>query len=64
MKIMVAPEISSLEEVEKHKYIKEFIYSTSRANLSENAGDIEMNLSKYLCDNCKKKNQYGGENGE
>lgn len=61
---MIAPEISSLEEVEKHKYIKKFIYSTSRAKLSENAGDIKMNLSKHLCGNCEKNKQNGGKNGE
>ena len=53
MKIMIAPEIVSLDEVEhKYEYIKKFMQDSSRINLSANSGDIEMKI----CDRCDYKN--------
>ena len=44
MKIMLAPEICSLDEADSHARVREFREQTGRISLSENAGDIKMGL--------------------
>ncbi len=54
IKIMCAPEIADKSELDKYKNIKEFILKTSRTSLSENAGEIEMNI----CSKCDYKEKF------
>jgi len=51
MKIKCAPEIENFSEAESKPHIKAFIFKTSRVDLSENKGDIEMKL----CSKCDYK---------
>lgn len=53
-KIMCGPEIADKSELECYKHIKKFIFDTSRTCLSENAGDIEMNI----CSKCDYKEKF------
>ena len=73
MKIMCAPEIENISELCRYEHIKEFIFKTSRTNISENAGDIEMNIcskcdyEEKFCSKCKNKtgnNERIDENGK
>lgn len=67
MKIMCAPEIADKSELDKYEHIKEFILKTSRTSLSENAGDIEMNIcskcdyKEKFCSKCKDNNLGNNE---
>ena len=53
-KIMCGPEIADKSELERYEHIKKFIFDTSRTYLSENAGDIEMNI----CSKCDYKEKF------
>lgn len=52
MAIMFAPEISDKSELKNYKNINDFIFTSSRTSLSDNAGNIKMNL----CSRCDYKN--------
>ncbi len=57
LKIMCAPEIKDKSELFRYEHIKKFILDTSRTSLSENAGDIEMNI----CSKCEKTKTNNSE---
>lgn len=54
IKIMFAPEIEDVSELGDYEHIKKFIFNSSRVRLSENAGDIHMNI----CAKCNYKEKF------
>lgn len=52
MKIVLAPEIEDKAEIENYEHIKDFIFNSSKVCLSENAGNVKMNI----CSKCDYKN--------
>lgn len=59
IKIMLAPEICDEAGIAEYKNIRQFMFGSSRVSLSENAGDIQMNL----CTKCKSNNISNNERG-